>query len=236
MIMSLEKKISTYELIARYLPAILTAIPLIVLSFYVMQREESSGLISYLLSLKFLGHLSMAFVLLYFYAQIIRSTSKYFENKYFRNAQGFPTTYLMLYSNSQYSEVFKDAFRRHVKDRLGFVLCTKEEELQNGIEAIRRLNEVTKQIILAVGEGVLVGKHNQWYGFFRNLIGGSIYGSFFCIIDVIISRTAFQSNTFTAVSLCLFVVYSMLILARKPLLIQHAEAYARQLLAEFMNE
>jgi len=46
----------------------------------------------------------------------------------------------------------------------------------------KRLNEATKQVILKVRDGHLVKKHNIWYGFFRNLVGGSIYSSFFCFL------------------------------------------------------
>src|SRR5437016_5411784 len=165
--MAAAKRISTYELFARYLPAILTSIPFLFLGYFLLHATGTRDLMTFLLSLKFFGYLSFSFIGLYFYSQLIRTTSKYFEKRLFHDRVGFPTTYFMLYANREYSDAFKDAYRKRVKKELGFALLSKTEEEANPVEAVRRLNDITKQIILRVGEGVLVGKHNQWYGFFR---------------------------------------------------------------------
>jgi hypothetical protein len=233
--MSTTQKISGYELYARYFPAILTCIPLLLLSFYLAKGSETKQLLDFILSLKFFGYLSFSLILLYFYAQLIRTTSKVFEQSYFIHKHGFPTTYFMLYSDSTYSDAFKDMFRQRVYEVLGISLCTKKEEIADPGEAMKRLNEATKQIILSVGNGVLVGKHNQWYGFFRNLLGGCIYGAGVSVINVLLGCVFFISNVLTIASLILFVIYVILFLLRKYILVQHAEAYARQLLAEFMK-
>jgi len=233
--MNTTRNVSIYEMYARYFPAILTGTPLLLLGFYLAKGGETKQLLDFLLSLKFFGYVSFSLILLYFYAQIIRTTSKTFEQSYFLQKKGFPTTYFMLYSDSTYSDAFKNAFRQRVQEVLGITLCTKEEEAAAPGEAMKRLNDITKQIILHVGSGVLVGKHNQWYGFFRNLLGGCIYGAGVSIVNVLIGRFFFVSNVLTITSLILFVVYTTLFLARKPIIVQHAEAYARQLFAEFMK-
>lgn len=233
--MSTTDKVSGYELYARYFPAILTGIPFLLLGFYLARGGETKQLLDFILSLRFFGYLSLSVILLYFYAQLIRTTSKTFEQSYFIRQKGFPTTYFMLYSNSAYSDAFKDAFRKRVQEVLGMSLCTKEEETATLGEAMKRLNDITKQIILHVGDGVLVGKHNQWYGFFRNLLGGCVYGAGVSVVNVLIGRFVFASNVLIITSLILFVAYISLLLVRKPIIVQHAEAYARQLLAEFMK-
>lgn len=234
--MSARRSITGYELYARYLPAVLTALPILILGFYLSKAGGTRELIDYIMSLKFFGTLSMSLVLLYFYAQLIRTTSKVYENKYFVNTRGFPTTYFMLYSDGTYSEAFKDEFRKRVAKTLGIQLCGKEQEANDPAEARRRLNETTKQIILSVGNGELVGKHNQWYGFFRNLIGGCIYGAITAVISVVIGHYYLASKPLVVSSLFLFVFYCCIFIARKGILFQHAEAYARQLIAEFMKK
>ena len=79
-------------------------------------------------------------------------------------------------------------------------------------------------------------KHNQWYGFFRNLVGGSVYGATMAAINVLVGRYYIASDALVIVSLVLCVVYCGLFIARKAILVQHAESYARQLIAEFMNK
>jgi hypothetical protein len=233
--MPLEKHISGYELFARYLPAILTSMPFLLLGYFLLQTKETKDLLSFLLGLKFFGYISFSFIVLYFYAQLIRSTSKFFEKRYFQNQKGFPTTYFMLYSDTEYSEAFKDAYRWRVKKEFAFTLLGKSEEEATPMEAMRRLNDVTKLIILRLDGGALLGKHNQWYGFIRNLIGGSIYGFFASAINFVIGQYVIRNVVLTFLSLCLALVYGVLFLMRKQLIIQHAEAYARQLHAEFMN-
>jgi uncharacterized membrane protein len=231
-----NRLISGYELYARYLPAVLTALPVLILSFYLAKGEEARELIEYVLSLKFFGTLSMSLVLLYFYAQLIRTTSKAYEKKYFADARGFPTTYFMLYSDRTYSEVFKDEFRKRVSSTLGITLPNKDEEDDKPEEARRMLSEVTKQLILFVGDGVLVGKHNQWYGFFRNLIGGCVYGAIMAAINVLVGFYYLNSSPLVVISVFLLSLYCGLFFARRKILSQHAEAYARQLIAEFMSK
>lgn len=233
--MSKQKPINSYELYASYLPAVFTALPLLILSFYLSKGSETKELIDYVISLNFFGTLSMSLVLLYFYAQLIRTTSKTLENAYFIRRRGFPTTYFMLYSDSTYSDSFKDEFRKRVAKTFNLTLCDKQEEANHPEEASRRLNDITKLIILKLGEGDLVGKHNQWYGFFRNLFGGCIYGTIMAAINALVGHYYIESEALVIGSLMLLVIYIGLFLARKPILIQHAEAYARQLIAEFMN-
>jgi hypothetical protein len=192
-------------------------------------------MLAFVFSFKFFGYVSMSFVWLYFYAQLIRSTAKSFEKAYFHKTRGFPTTYFMLYSDSECSDAYKDAFRKRVKKAFGFELLTKSEEATNPLEAMRRLNDITKKLILRVGEGVLVGKHNQWYGFIRNLVGGSVFGLIGGIVAFILGQTILQNSILAYAAVALCVVYAAILLFRRPLIIQHAEAYARQLHAEFMK-
>lgn len=232
---SLQKHISSYELFARYLPAIVTSVPYLLIGFILMRRSDTKDFLGFIFSLKFFGYVSMSFVALYLYAQLIRSTAKWFENRYFRKRQGFPTTYYMLYSNGEYSEAYKDAYRKKVKKVYNFDLCSKDEEIANPLEASRRLNDITRQIILRVADGKLVGKHNQWYGFIRNLVGGSIYAAFGSIIIAAYGHCAATNSVLAYGGVIMCLGYCAIVAFRRSLIVQHAEAYARQLHAEFMK-
>ena len=61
--MSASRPISGYEIYARYLPAVLTSLPMLILGFYVSKGCEARELIDYVLSLKFFGTLSMSLIL-----------------------------------------------------------------------------------------------------------------------------------------------------------------------------
>ncbi len=225
----------TYSIPARVFPSVLSAIPVFVLLFFLSGDVELRELGKFLLSLKFYGGITLGLVGLYSYAQIIRFVSKLLEEAHFIRRSGFPSTYLMTYADSTYSKAYKDKYRTKVKHDFDIDLLDETGEAQNPDEAKKRLAEATKQVILKVQKGQLVFKHNVWYGFIRNLIGGAFFSLAFCIINIIVGLTAIKNIRLVVTSLVLVVPYGLLLLLRTPLLRQNAEAYASQLIAEYMS-
>ena len=215
-------------------PALVSSLPLIILWFFGSDQGELEELMSFILSLQFLGGITLTIVFLYFYSELIRTTSKFIERHYFSNRIGFPTTYLMMYQDDTFSRIYKDTYRQKAKALFGMHLPSVAEEKDNPNEARKRLQETTKLVILRVGSGRLVMKHNIWYGFFRNLIGGSLYSVVFCILNIYIGAVMLENNTLWISSLALLIGYIFVLLLHKRILVQHAEAYAKQLFAEFM--
>jgi hypothetical protein len=223
-----------YTVYARLFPGALSALPLFVLWFFLARDTEWRNLLNFILSLKFLGTVSMSAVFLYFYAQFIRITSKYFERKYFTGARGFPTTYFMLYGDKTFSGDYKNKFRERVKKLLKLDLLSETDENAQPEEARKRVNECFNHIRLKVGGGKLVLKHNIWYGFSRNLIGGTIFASIFCLANILLGWRVFQNDALMISSAVLLVVYLAIFAFRRKILVQNGEAYARQLISEFM--
>lgn len=226
---------NTYTLYARFFPAIISALPLFILWFFLSENLQLKELLTFLLSIKFYGGITISVVALYFFAQIIRITSKYFENKYFIRYLGFPTTYLMTYGDDTFSKSYKDKYRDLVKKHFDIDLLDEEREASDIAEAHKRLNESTKQVILKVGDGRLVRKQNVWYGFIRNLIGGSVFSMMFCLINVTVGLTMHRNVLLVILSVILLVAYGILFLFHKQIMKQNAEAYAKQLIAEFIS-
>jgi len=229
------KKFDTYIVYARFSPCIISALPLFILWFFLSKNIQLRELWAYLLSLKFYGGTTLAVVFLYFYAQVIRITSKVIQTKYFHSKAGFPTTYLMTYVDSTFSKSYKDKYRNLVKKQFDIDLLDESEEAADIIEARKRLNEATQLIKLRVKSGYLVLKQNIWYGFVRNLVGGVIYSIIFCIINIIVGSIIYNNTVLVVSSFVLLVIYAGVFLFRKKILIQNAEAYANQLIAEFMS-
>lgn len=231
----MQKNFDSYTIYARYFPCIISAFPFFILWFFLSKNIQLKELAIFLTSLKFWGTISLSVVVLYFYAQVIRITSKYFENKFFISKQGFPTTYLMLYTDNTFSKDYKNIYRKRVYDKFKIALLDEQAENQDTSEARRRLAEAEKQVILEVGNGKLVKKHNIWYGFSRNLIGGSIYSMLFCVFNIALGFFYLKNYLLVSISIILFIFYLMWFVFRKQILFQNAIAYAKQLLAEFIN-
>jgi len=231
----MKKLFDGYGIVARLFPAILCIVPALVLWFFVQVNVELRDLATFLLSIKFFGEVTLGVVALYFFTHILRATSKYFENKYFIRSRGFPTAYLMSYNDKAFSRDYKDKYRKLVKRHFDMDIFDEEQEKKDPGEARRLLDEATKQMILKVGDGQLVKKENTWYGFMRNLIGGTLFSMMFCIVAFVVGLTFCPNRVLVVVSVVLFVIYASVFLFRRRLLRQYAEVYGKQLIAEFMQ-
>ncbi|HUT28858.1 MAG TPA: hypothetical protein VMX13_03615 [Sedimentisphaerales bacterium] len=220
---------------ARFFPCIISAMPLFVLWFFLSDNIQVKALGAYLLSLKFYGGVTISVVFLYFYAQVLRITSKVIESKYFHEKMGFPTVYLMTYSDKTFSKNYKDKYRRLIKEQFNIELLDEIEEAADIVEARKRLNEATQLVKLKIKSGYLVLKQNMWYGFVRNLVGGAIYSMIFCIVNIGVGFIKHNNPLLIISSIVLLVVYAGVFFFRKKILVQNAEAYANQLIAEFMD-
>lgn len=223
-----------YTVRARFFPAMLSALPLIVLAFFLSGDVELSKLGKYLGTVKPYAGIGVSAIALYFYAQVVRFASKLLEESFFICASGFPTTYLMTYADTTYSSTYKDKYRTNVKRDFDIDLLDETSEANDPDDARKRLAEAAKQVILKVGKGQLVFKHNVWYGFIRNVIGGSFFSLAFCCLNILIGTTVMKSTRLVVVSLALLVPYGFVLIVRKRLLRQNAEAYAKQLIAEYI--
>lgn len=232
------KKIKTlfdeYAWKARYFPCIISAMPLFILWFFLSDNIQLKELGDYLLSLNFYGGVTLSIVFLYFYAQVLRITSKVIETKLFHDKNGFPTTYLMTYVDDTFSKSYKDKYRSLVKEQFNIDLLDESEEAVDIVEARKRLNEAIKLIKIKIKDGYLVLKQNIWYGFVRNLVGGTIYSIIFCIINIIVGSIWYKNPILVISSIILLVTYAIMFLLRKQILKQNAEAYAKQIIAEFI--
>ena len=233
----IKKLLNTYTIFARYLPALLSGLPVFVFWFYLSDNVQLEELISFIFSLKFLGRVTFSLAFLYIYSLVIREVSKRFQRKYFTggSARGFPTTYLMTYADSTFSDNYKDKYRRLILDRFDFALLNKEEEKSDPIEARKRLNEATDLVKAEIRDGYLVLKHNIWFGFYRNFIGGTIISMFFCIVGILLGWYFVEhSKVLIFILGVLFFIYFLLFLFRRPILVHNGEAYAKQLISEFV--
>lgn len=230
----MKKLFDSYTIIARIFPSIITALPLIILWFYIRNISGLDDLVKYLNDIKYLGDIGIITVSIYLFALIIRQISLKYQDQYFENS-GFPTTYFLLFQNTEYTDEFKQQFRKKVKKLLNVNLPTKKMEKDDISKTKMRINEAIQQVIVVVGEKYLVKKHNIWYGFFRNLIGGTIIAILLSIVNIIIGILIIQNYQIIFVSIFLAVGFIVIYLFRKTLIIKSAEDYAKKLIAEFIS-
>jgi hypothetical protein len=236
----LKKILSPYTVFARYLPSLLSALPFFVIWYFLSENVQLKGLASFILSIRlpYVKEIAFFWVFLHFYSLIIREISKYFERKYFTGdeAIGFPTTYLMMYSNSMLSDSYKDTYRKLILKRFDIELLNKKDEGANIDEARKRLDEATGLVREELKDGYLVLKHNIWFGSLRNLIGGTIISIPVCISGIALGGFFLTANNLMIATLAaLFTFYLPVFLFRRTILVRNAEGYATQLISEFIG-
>ena len=224
-----------YELKARYIPSILASVPLMMLSS-VFEPEVFISLFrtaDFFLVVKDIG-LSLVVIFLVIHFQ--RFIGKYLIEAYLFDAETkFPTTEMLLWSDSTLSRASKNKLHKQVKEDFDIDLLNADLEKNDTVEAIKLAIEVVALIRRRVGKGVLTYQHNIQYGFMRNLIAGSILSlpsSLVAIYVFIVVKPNFIGAVIASIYSVLFV---LLVVFHRQILKWLANNYAKVLFAEYLT-
>lgn len=219
-----------YNLQARIAPAIICAIPILLFQYFFLSQEISI-FIAFLGNLKFAGNLTISIVILYFLSQI----NRYFSKTFFEKEKIYiPTTEFLLFSNSEYSNEYKIKIYEKLEKDFGLKLPTEKEQKKNEINSRKRISEIISLVRRKIGNGKLLLQHNIEYGFWRNLIGGTIISIIFSGITTYFSYAENNTTLFIA-SIILLIIYLLILICNKFILDSFGKMYARVLVQEYMG-
>jgi hypothetical protein len=224
-----------YEIKARYLPCLVSVIPLSHFLLLLLGRNFLNKIFSESDRLLVISNISFPLVLVLCLIQIQTTFSKYaIEGKVFgRGGEYFPTTNMFLLNDSSISQERKALIRNKLTEYFSLVFLTLEDELKNQKNARMQAREVISYIRRKVGRGVMTHQYNIRYGFFRNFIGGCIWaipGSIGCAILYAVNNewvTAFVFISFALLFIVLFIL-------KRRILSSVAFSYADSLFNEFL--
>ncbi|GBE16457.1 hypothetical protein BMS3Abin15_00274 [bacterium BMS3Abin15] len=225
---------SKYGINARIAPAILCAVPFLVLYYWYLS-PYLSGMFSFFGDLKIISDISFPVLLIFLLAQINRHVSKVlFQKFYFKEELYMPTTNFLLYSDNHYTKQYKDDFRDKVFTDFNIKLPKEPEEMKNELFARQRIVEAMSLVRKKCEKSKILLQHNIEYGFFRNLIGGSVIAAPLSLIFTIYCYVFIHNTTATiSLGLC-FILFSLLILFSKNLITEYGKAYAKILFQEYI--
>lgn len=219
-----------YNLKARIFPTIICAIPILLFQYFFLS-EKISIFLTFLGNLKFAGDFTISIVILYFVSQINRLFSKtFFEKKEIY----MPTTDFLLISNSEYSNEYKVKIYEKLEKDFGLKLPIEKEQKENEIYSRKRISEIMSLARKKVGSGKLLLQHNIEYGFWRNLIGGTIFAVLFSGITTYFSYSE-SNKTLLFVSIILLIIYLLILIFNKFIIGRFGKMYARVLIQEYMG-
>ncbi len=225
---------SKYEIQARVFPAIITLIPVLVLSHFYLYSLIPE-LFDSIIYTKIIGDISIALVLLYLVIQVSRFFSKkLLQDKVFKNELFFPTTSYLLYSDSNYSKELKDKIREKIKIDFSIELLNENSESHDENLARTKIKESVDLIRSKVKNGRLLLQHNIEYGFIRNIIVGTLISIPISILNIIVFNNL-GNRIILIVSILLLVLYFVILLIRNKILVYFANNYAKVLFNEYLT-
>lgn len=221
-----------YEIKARYIPAILSAIPLIILSSFV-KNEAWEAMFKNISWFMIAENVSFALIIIFFIINIQRFVGKYiFEKLTFKNEIDFPTTTFLLNSDKTFSKEFKNLIRQKIENQFQIKLVDWQSD-QSDEEAKKIIKDAVGMVRNYVGKGTFTFQTNVEYGFMRNLIAGSIWALIGSGINL---YYYIPKNDITGIVIntLIFIIFLTLLILHRKILKDLGSTYARILFTEFL--
>jgi type III secretory pathway component EscS len=231
----MDFKWNPYKRNAVVIPAILILLPFAVLHYYYLD-SKIQGIAHLFDILKTLSRVALPLAFLLLITNTARLIGKgYFEKRYFKDSLYMPTSTLLLYSDQTLSKAYKQKIRARIKEMFAIRLLSEADEEIDELEARRTIADAVGYIRNRVKDGYMLLKYNIFYGFWRNLVGGSVIGLFICIINFIIfGYIQFQPEALWLTG-AMAAVYITLLISSKWATGVLGRMYARRLYEEFMS-
>lgn len=228
-------KSNIYYIRARMFPAMLTAIPVVIL-YYFLLGTKLTELVNYVLALPIILHLTIGCALVYAMTLVNRFLGKeIFQAVFFKNEMDMPTTNYLLYSNTTLGLNMQRMIRQRIQTDFSILLLSEAEVNSNPEEARKQIVFAVSQIRNKTRDNKLLLQHNYEYGFIRNFLGGSIFALIACLVNLYIFKYRIPNPYAFNVSIILAVGYLLFVLCSKWLIHRHARAYARVLFEQYLH-
>jgi hypothetical protein len=226
------KLLDVYEIRARYIPAIIAALPAIILSAFI-KRDVWISLFSNVKCFLVVENISLSLIAVLFLIHVQRGIAKHvFENLIFRSGKDFPTTTMLLLSDNNLSAEMKTKIRKKIETTFGIHLLTLEKEQVNLEEAKKTIRDAVNLIRKQVKNGDKTLQYNIHYGFSRNLIAGSLFALPLSVLNALLFGMQNKAGFYISTALAVFFLATLIF--NRTILIHFANAYAECLLSEFV--
>jgi hypothetical protein len=226
---------NSYYLKARLFPTILTSIPLIILvnnlmSDFMAQKFQEANTFILLTT-----NTSISAAIIFLLVLINRFISKeIFQRWFFQDEMRMPSTGYLLWSNTHFDVKIKEQIRNKITSRYDIQFLNAEEEKEDEYSARKLITTALSQVRNELRPNKMLLQHNIEYGFFRNLIGGSLI-AFFASFGLIVYGTNISSSGFQTIGVILCLAYIFPLLLSKSLINKHGQYYAKILFEQFLS-
>lgn len=223
-----------YMVFARLLPAVLSSMP-IYAAVSVLGGSELKAIIAEWSTIKTTGGAAIGSIALWYALMTAnRTISKFlFERKQFVDELDFPTTRMLLHSDTSLTAGYKARLHQKIHDDFGVQIPDANTEATNGIESRRIIAEAVGLVRKTVGSPKMLLQHNIEYGFIRNLAGGAVLALAASLIFLAVSAVFPTTSRFIVFGTC--GALSVLVLIVRPWAMKrYGDQYATILFREYL--
>lgn len=228
-------KTTPYYIKARLFPTLLTVIPLLILLNVIVAPLYHDSLSQIFAVLPLITNLGLSGALIFLMVQVNRLVSKeVFQRFYFQDEIKMPTTNHLLWSNAIIEKQTKIMIREKIRVHYDITLMDEEEESLNEMTCRKQIMVAVSQIRNSLRGNTLLLQHNIEYGFFRNLVGGSLVAIIFSIV-ILVYALIHNDTTLTITGIILGVLYVVPILLSKMFIHRYGNYYSKILYEQFLS-
>jgi hypothetical protein len=220
---------------ARLFPAILTAIPAILSFIEYVSPTYSNILKEISLVLPAITNVILSAAIVFLCVLLNRFFSKeIFQKFYFSDETKMPSTNQLLKSNNELEKSIKQTIESKIKERYSIVLLSAKEEKKNEENARKIIITAVSQIRNDLRQNTMLLQHNIEYGFWRNLIGGSVFAVIVSIVILCITLP-FKDDVMKIITIAFICIYLIPIFLSKWIITRHGNYYAKVLFEQFLS-
>ena len=229
----MKLKLDEYDIKAKAIPSFFSTIPILVLVYFYLY-PWMKDFIEFIMGAEILGLLSGSVIFTFTFMEICRLIGVQYEDVYFKDGLHMPTTNLLMYSDSTFTQPYKDRLRSKIKNDFGIDLPGEAEELENQQSTRQAIKEAVGFVRKQVKKGYLTHHKNIQYGFARNLVGASTLGLVFSIASIILFQKIAHSDALT-ISVVIAATYFLIVLLSRLILNKLGRIYAKTLFEEYLS-
>lgn len=220
---------------ARLFPALITSIPMLIFINKIVAIKYAAALKNVYDVLPLITHLGLSAAIIFLLVQINRLIAKeIFQRWHFRDELYMPSTNHLLLNSTYYPITIKNKIRDKIATQFQINLLNAVEEQQSPENARKMVATAVSQIRNTLRENVMLLQHNIEYGFWRNLIGGSLIAVFF---SGIIIWYGYRNNFSDLISIGLicFILFLIPVILSRMIIRYYGRYYAKILYEQFLS-
>jgi hypothetical protein len=227
--------VDKYYIWARLFPTILTSIPAILFFNGFVAPIYYETLATVFQTLPTITNATFSAAIVFLLTQLNRFCAKeFFENVFFREERMMPTTNHLLWKDSFFAKEIKQKIRMKIIEKFDITLLSEKEEETDELNARKLTVSAVSQIRSSLQDNSMLARHNMEYGFFRNLIGGSLLAVIFSIL-ILISALINSQQQLKLIALVLLIVYLIPVLLSHFFIKKFGNYYSKILYEQFLT-